>query len=175
MNGNHAITSQNKKLTINFIYIFKSLLFNLESRSNTRNNGSIIWDKGPLPSHYKSFNIITSKALQQCNCWATRKWKVWSYQIQVGWIWSRIGGCCIHIRFQSSSFDCDNQIWTPCNHWSKGYHPVIFIYHTRHGRLTPWNPVGGKLSSIFGAPPRRKLWSRTISPTRANNNRATAP
>ena len=155
--------------------MLKYLTFNLKSRPSTRNCGSTSGrDPGPLPGHYRSLHIITSQNIQQSNCWATRKWQVWSDHIQVDWILSIIGGCCIKIWIQSRSSDCDRQRWNPCTHWSQEDHHVLPIYHTSHGEITLWNPVGWKISSRFGNPNRRKLWIRTRLPIEAGNNCSTS-
>ena len=73
------------------------------------------------------------------------------------------------------SFDCDIQRWSSCTHWSQEHHPELPIYHTNHGGLTLWNTLGWQLWSKFGAPPRRKLFSRNIWRREAINNCSAAP
>ena len=175
MYSNYAIRLQNKQPTINFSSIFKSLFFNLKSRPTTRNHEICRWVPVPLPGHPKPFHFRTSQDIQQANFWATRKWQVWSYQIQVDWLLPIIGGWCIHIWIQSISFNCYIQICNPYNHWSQVNHTILPINHISHGVLTLWNPVGWQLWIRFGDPPHSKLWSRTRWPRKPVINQSTAP
>ena len=78
--GKHAMRSQKNQSTRTLIYILKSLTFNLKSRSTTINHGSTSGrSPGTLIGHSRTFHIWKPQAPQQGNCWATRKWQVWSH------------------------------------------------------------------------------------------------
>ena len=147
-------------LSQGFSSMFKYLIFDLKSRSSTRNCGeSTSWrDPWPLPGHNRYQHPRTSQAMQQKNWWVTWERQVRPDQIQVDWLLPRIGGFCIHFFIQSRIHDCDSQRSKPNTHRIKECHLILSINNTSHGGLTLLKYVNRKLRSRFGATSRRRLW-----------------